>query len=811
MERLLYDFRHAWRQNLRRPLFTLVAVLSIAIGIGTNTTLFAVIDTMLLRPPAGIGDVSRTVEVTRTTGGRGRDTFSWPEFMDLRVMTADAFEELAAWNNTEFSWASDGTGERLPGMLVSHNYFAALGVQPVRGRLFVADEDRVPMTHPVAIVSETFWRNRLGARPDVIGSTIALNRHTFTIVGVVPAAFRGHVIGFAIDAYVPMMMRAVVRPGFDAWDRRWANWFTIVGRLREGVTAQQAQSAAQVAFTRMPQSSTDPRNARSAAVDRLGALPAAGRGPVGAFLGVLLGMVGIILLVTCANVAGMLLARAAGREREIAVRLALGSGRGRLVRQLLAESLVLFAMGGALGVALAVWFTGLLGRMPLPTPVSFHLEFAPDVRVLGAGLALALLTGVLFGLAPALQSTRADLAAMMRSGAASVGRSGRLRSTFVMGQVGLSLLLLLSAGLFLRSLQRAAAVSAGFDATDSRVVAFDLAIDGYDSRRGTSFVADVVARLEGAPGMEGAAAADDLPLDLSRSGQSAFVASPRAGDDGSVDSEFNIVTPGYFDVLRIRLLEGRVFGAGDVDGAQPVAIVSRTFAERTWPGEAALGKVLRTDSATAVPRIVVGVVEDVKNSTLMEEPARMFYLPLAQAWTARLQLVGRARPGLDAGPVMLAVLRETDPALSLGPLQSLEAVTALGLMPQRLAATVTTALGALALLLSTLGVYGVVAYTVVQRTREIGVRMALGARTRAVVWGVIKGGLRLAAPGLVLGLLAGFALSRVLRSFLLGLAPGDPVTFIAIPGLLLVMVVVACWMPARRAAAVQPAEALRAE
>jgi len=811
MNDLLYDLRHALRGWRARPLFVAVTVLSIAIGIGANTTIFSVVNALLFRPPAGVTGIERVVEVTRTVGGRGRDTFSYPEFTDLRAMAGDAFGQLAAWQWTMLSYTGGGESERLMGVAASYNYFDVMGVSPLRGRFFLEEEDRTPLTHPVAVVSASFWRDRLGAPPDVLGRTIHLNRQPFTIVGVAPEAFRGHVFGFKTDVWVPMMMMGVARPGFEGFERRWASWFTMVGRLRPGVTVAQAQALAHAAFARMPQPNTDPRNARSAAVEPLGALPAAGRGPAKAFFAVLLAMVGIILLVTCANVAGMLLARAMAREREIAIRLAMGSGRARLVRQLVAESTLLFAAGGVAGAVLAGWLTRLLARIPLPAPIPFEMSFAPNVQVLGVGLALALVTGVVFGLAPAVQATRPDLASMMKASGFAIGRGGRLRTVFVAGQVGLSLLLLLSAGLFLRSLQRAAAVPVGFDPSGVSVTSFDLSIDGYDAARGQRFVTDLLTRLRASPGVTGAAVSDDLPLDLSRSGNPAYVTSPLATEAGWVDTEFNQVTPGYFTVLGIRVLEGRAFDQRDAGGAEAVAVVSRTFAERTWPGESSLGKTVRFGSDTAEPRVIVGVVEDVKNSTLMEPPARMLYLPLAQSYGARLTLISRTAPGADAAALMRRALRETDPALSLGPIQSLSAVTALGVLPQRFAAATTTVLGVIALLLCSMGVYGVVAMTVAQRTREFGVRMALGAGTWQLAGLVLQGGLKVAIPGLAVGLAAGLGLSRILGSLLLGLAPTDLVSFVVGPGLLLVVVGLACWGPARRAAALRPVEALRTD
>lgn len=815
MESLFYDLRHAVRQLRHRPLLAAVAVLSIAVGIGANTAILSAASALLFTAPPGLDDPSRIVEVSRTMGGRSRDTFSWPELLDLREGAADAFEGLAAWSLRPLSYAT-GTGtdpERVSGMGVSGNYFDIMGVQPLRGRFFTADEDRVPMRAPVAVVSEAFWRDHLGAAPDVVGRTLSLNRHTFTIIGVAPASFRGHIYGVRPDVYLPMMMQAVMHPGFNAWNVRWASWFTIVGRLKPGVSIATANAAVQTVFRRLPQTTNDPRNARSAAVDAIGLVPAAGRAPTGAFLGMLMGLVGIILMVTCANVAGMLLARAAARSREIAIRLALGSSRARLVRQLLMEALLLFGIGGGLGLLIATWSTGLLTTLNVPSPTPITIDVSPDLRVLGVGLLLALVTGVIFGLVPALQSTRHDLAdAMKTSAGAVIGRGGRLRRAFVMGQIGLSMVLLLSAGLFLRSLQRAAGMPTGFDQAGVETTAFDLSIDGYDSLRGRVFLAQLEANLRAAPGVTGVGFTTDLPLDLGISEQPAYVpGSPAADDKGRVQSAFNAVNGGYFDALRIPLRSGRVFDARDVAGASDVVVISRTFADQVWPGAEPLGQSLRLGSEDGTPLTVIGVVEDVKNQTLMESVEPTMYLPLTQQYVPGLTLLVRGAPGRDAAATLRRVVRETDPALSVSAIIPLESVTSFGLLPQRLAAGITTALGVLALILSALGVYGVVAFGVAQRTREIGIRMALGAHRGNVIRLVLRGGMGLALPGLVFGLAGGGALSVVLRSFLLGVGPADPVTFVSIPLLLLAAVALACWAPARRAAAVEPSSALRAE
>jgi len=812
VESLWYDLRHALRQLRQRPLLAAVAIASLAIGIGANTAILSVANALFLKPPSGVADPARAVELGRTQGGRGRDTFSYPELLALREAGDSAFTGLAGWQPASLSYSTSGDGERVNAMAVSWNYFDVMGVRPAAGRFFTADEDEVPMTHPVAVVSERFWRGRLAAAPDIVGREIVLNRHTFTVVGVAPASFRGHIIGLDPDVYVPMMMMGVVRPGFSAFEEMRASWLLIVGRMRDGVTLAGANSVVHTAMARLHPDDADPRNRRSAVVDPLGLVPAMGRGQAGAFVGLLLAFVGIVLLVTCANVAGMLVARAATRAREIAIRLALGSGRRRLVRQLLAEALLLFAAGGTAGLLLAVWITGLATRIPLPTPVPVSIDLAPDARVLAAGFALALLTGVIFGLAPALQASRPDLAEAMKTGGAAPAHGGRLRRAFVMGQVGLSLLLLLASGLFVRSLQRAAAIPTGFDGHAVSVVSVDLSKDGYDEAHGQAFLADVLARLRSAPGITAAGTATDLPLDLSLSETPAYEpGSPAAGPEGWVSSAYTVVSDGYLDALHIGLLQGRMFDTRDAAGGSPVVVISRTFAERVWPGQDPIGRPVRIGDQNATPRTVIGVVADIKNQMLMESTEPAMFVPAAQVYTPETNIIARGATGTDAAATLRRVLHEADPRLSTSAIQSLDDITSVGTLPQRLAAIITSALGLLALVLSAMGVYGVVAFLVAQRTREIGVRRALGAQDRDVARLVLRGGLALAVPGIVVGVVAGLALSRLLRSFILGVAPGDPATFLGGPALLLIAVLLACWAPVRRALATEPNEALRAE
>lgn len=807
MDRTVQDLRFAFRMLRQRPLFALIATLSVAIGIGATTTVFSVINSLLLEPPAGIEDPERAVEVGRSNGGRGFDSFSFPELRDMqtRLRTLDA---VAGWRMTPVSFSAGSESERIMGMSASAEYFDVFGLVPLFGRFYTRAEDRVPGENPLVVLSHRFWTNRFAGERSMLGRTIDLNRQQFTVIGVMPEQFGGHIPAVQPDVYFPLTMWGSVQPGFNSWNERNSSWMTALGRLAPGATAEQANAELAALFASLPQPNPDPRNHRSARVMSVSSVPGGGRLPVTAFLTLLLALVGFVLLITCANVGGMLIARAAAREREIAIRLAIGSGRGAIVRQLVVESLTLFLIGGMGGVLFARWSSAALSAVPLPVPIPVDLDFSADARVLGFGLLLALITGLVFGLMPALQASKPSLVAALKWEARRQGsRGGRLRRSFVMAQVALSLVLLASAGLFLRSLQRAAHIDAGFDPADAQIVSFDLSMDGYDETRGRLFQARLLDHVRALPGVSAVGYADDLPLDLGMSGSPVIPEDwAQRGDEGRISSAFSVVGGDYFDALRITLLQGRVFGPTDTHTAPRVAVISRGLAERAWPNQDPIGKRVRFDGEL---HSVIGVVVEVKNKTLMETTEPMIYVTTAQRYDPSLHLIVRSA---DLSPQRLrAALLELDPRLSLSLIQPLAEYTGIGIMPQRIAAFLTSILGLLALLLSAMGVYGVIAFTVAQRTREIGTRMALGANRADVLRLIVRDGVSLAGPGLLLGLLAALALSRLIRSFILGVAPADPVTFLLVPATLLAVIILASWTPARRAAGIEPIQALKSE
>ncbi len=807
--------RFAIRFLRARPLFTLVSVASLALGIGATTAIFSVVNALLIRTPPGLGEPERVVEFGRTENGHGFDTFSYPDLVDYREQV-EPLEELAAWTLAEMSWSTEDDAERVLGLVVSTNYFDALGVTPARGRGFLPEEGAEHGPHPVAIVSDRFWRERLGGDEDVLGSTIWLNRTPMTVIGVTPPEFRGHMALIEPSVYLPLSMESAAFPGrSEDLTNRNSHWLLAIGRLAESATVEEAAAAADLVASRIEARFPDVHPGEGAGVVSLGMVPGAGRGLVTGLLVAILALVGVVLLVTCTNTAGMLLARGAAREKEIGIRLALGSSRGRLIGELLAESLTLFVLGGVAGIALAAGLIRVLEGVSLPTPIPVALHFAPDLRVLGFGLGVALLTGVAFGLAPAFLTTRLDLVpALKASSGSGRTRGSRLQRVFVTGQVAMSVVLLFGSGLFLRALWRASSTDVGFDPDRVQLTSLGLALDGYDEERGVVLERSLLDAARALPGVEAAGLALDLPLDLASHGSPVYPeewsGAPEERERG-LGSDFNVVSAGYFETLRIPVLRGRGFLPSDRDAAEPVAVVTRALAERVWPDGDPIGHRVRFGGESAELRTVVGVVEDTPNQVVTDRPDPMIYLPLEQRYESSVTLVVRGATDASlAGPIRAAV-RELDPRLTLTPIVPLESRTSLGVLPQRVAAGATTALAVLALLLSALGVHGVLAYAVAQRTREIGIRLAVGARARQVGWLMLRQGLRLAVPGVLVGVPLALAVGRLLGSFLLGGSVLDPITLAVVAVVLLAATMTASWLPARRAARVDPIRALRVD
>ncbi|HLX10405.1 MAG TPA: ABC transporter permease [Thermoanaerobaculia bacterium] len=820
METLLGDLRYALRMLVKRPAFTLVAVSSLALGIGANTTIFSVVNALLLRS-LPVADPARLVSIY-TRDAQNPAMLAGPlshlNWRDYREQSR-SFSGILGYDWAGMSFTRGADSSLLVGQLVSDNYFALLGVRAERGRLFTTEEGIKPGAHPVAVVSHHFWQQRLGGDPDVIGRAITLDGNAFTVVGVAPERFTGTDTGVQPELWVPMAMNRQIKPDAELnwYEERRGLFVWTIGRLRSGVTLAAAQAEMTAIARRLEQEYPNDNRGRTV---RLLPLSQAAVNPqvrgalVGASL-LLLGVVGLVLLIACANVANLLLARATARRREIAIRLTQGARRGRLVRQLLTESLLLALLGGALGLLLMTWANhALLAFLPsLPFPVTLTLDLGADPRVLAFALAVTLATGLLFGLLPALQSSRPQLVAALKShGAAAAAPAGRgggmgLRGALVAGQVALSLMALIASGLFLRSLDAAQHIDTGYDTPRLSSLAFDVGLYGLDRGRGEQLFRGVREQVGTLPGIASVALAQAGPLQAGLS-RSIFLEGREDPSNNGVLVTVDAVDPTYFRTVGVPLVAGRGFADADRAGAQPVVIVNRTMAEKFWPGQSALGKRFHFHGQPAVE--VVGVARDAKYGSVSEDPQPHAYEPLAQNYATGVTLVVRAvRDPQAVLPGVQRQLRALAPGMPLVIQGTMAHQIDQSLWAPRFAASLLALFGALALLLATLGIYGVMSFSVAQRARDIGVRMALGARRGEVLGMVLSQGMKLVAAGLAIGLLLAAAVSRLASGLLIGVSAVDPVAFLATPPLLALVALVSIYVPARRATAVDPTVVLR--
>jgi len=818
MESLFADLRYAVRMLVKRPAFTLVAVLSLALGIGANATIFGVVNALLLRS-LPVAEPGRLVAIyTRDAQNPAMlaaplSHFNWKDYRDQAL----SFSGILGYDWAPMSFAKRAESTVVVGQLVSENYFDLLGIRAARGRIFTGEEATKPGAHPVAVVSHHFWRQQLGGDPGAVGRTITLNGSVFTVIGIAPQSFTGTDTGVQPELWVPMAMNRQIKrdPEFNWYEERRGLFVNTIGRLRPGVTLAAAQAEMTGIARRLEQEYPNDNKGRTA---WLVPLPQAAVPPqlreavVGASL-LLLGVVGLVLLIACANVANLLLARASARRREIAIRLSQGARRGRLVRQLLTESLLLALLGGALGLLLMTWAShALLAFLPtLPFPVTLTLDLGADPRVLGFALVVTLVTGVLFGLVPALQSSRPELVAALKSqaGSAPAVRGGMgLRGALVAGQVALSLMALIASGLFLRSLAAAQHLDTGYDAAHLLSVSFDVGLYGLDQSRGEQLFRTVRDQVGALPGVDSAALASAGPLQGGALTRSVFLEGRENLNNNGLLVEVNPVDPSFFRTVGVPIVAGRGFTEADRAGAQGVVIVNRTMAEKFWPHQSPLGKRFHFHGKPLVE--VVGVARDVKYDSVSEDPQPYVYQPLAQAYSSGVTLVARAgRAPLAVLPSILRQVRALAPGMPLVVNGTLAQQIGRSLWAPRFAASMLALFGLLALILATMGIYGVMSFAVAQRSRDIGVRMALGARRNIVLGMVLSQGMKLVAAGLVIGLLLAFAFSRVAAGLLIGISPTDPIAFLATPPLMALVALVSIYLPARKATAVDPTVVLR--
>ncbi|MEE8148210.1 MAG: ABC transporter permease [Longimicrobiales bacterium] len=816
-----HDARYGARMLRKHPGFTSIAVLSLAIGIGANTAIFSVVNAVLLRPPVGVDAPDELVSIyTSDFSGPRFGASSYPDIVEFRDQT-DAFQDVMAFTMAPLGLTTEAGSRPLLAELVTGNYFDVLGMTAALGRTFVPEETRLGQAARVVVLSHGLWTGQFGADPTIVDRTLRLDGQSFTVVGVAPQGVGSRLIsGVQVDVWVPLGIPGEVAGDTpEDLDRRGNRGLFVMARLRDGVTVEQTQAQLNVLASRLlaeyPQAWTDVRNEGRVVtvVPERGSrvLPQV-RGAVVGFMTLLMVVVGLVLLVACSNIANLLLAKASKRRRDVAVRLALGCSRGRLVRQLLTESVLLAGLGGVGGVVLAYCVTNALSAFQPPLPISVTLDLGLDGRVLAFAAALSLASGVAFGLLPALQASRSGLIPALKDEGAS-NEAGRrwlsFRNLLVVGQVAVSLVLVVGAGLFLRSLQGASEIDIGFDPGNVAVMTVNLSPLGLSPEAGLAFYRDLSERLSAVGGVEAVSLARGVPLGLSSSRRGVTVEGyePRPGED--MEFNFNVVSPGYFEMLRMPLVRGRTFSEIDREGAAPVVMVNEAFARRFWPAEDAIGKRVGVRGGMAQ---VIGVVRDGKYVTLGEEARLHYWQPFPQAYGPRTVIHVRASRDVRVLlPVLLSEVTNFDDRVLILNLALMEEVTSVSLLPQRAASALLGFAGGLSLFLAVIGVYGVMAYVVSQRTRELAIRIALGAEPGEVIWMTVRQGLVLAGVGLAAGLVVVFVVTRLIATLLYGISPVDPLAIGGGAALLGLAVLGASVLPAWRAARVDPIAALRHE
>ena len=812
MTDLIRDLLHAARSLRRKPLLTALAVVSLALGIGVNSSIFTLINAVLLRD-LPFAQPEQVVEVyTSDSGGFEYATSSYPDYLDLRDQ-ARSFTELVA---VSAALASHDDGERtdlLFGEEVSVNFFDFVGLPLTLGRGF-APHEATPGAHPLVVLGEGFWRERYGADEGVLGRTLKFNGIEFTVIGVAPKAYRASLSGLTSDFWIPVAMHDAMaeRPRLE---KRGGRSLFLKGRLADFVTVAEAQTELDLLASRLAAEypeTNEGRGLRVVASDEVAINPGLDDKLFGA-AGVLLALVGLVLLIACSNIANLLLARAADRRREIAVRLALGSSRARLIRQQLAESVVLAVAGAGLGLLFALWTARLIVSFNPPLPIPVALDIGLDFRVFGFTLCLGLVAGLLAGLAPALQASRSDLVSAIKGDGSTVGDGNRrfsLRNTLVVAQVLFTTVLLIGAGLFVRSLANAQMIDPGFGLERGASLTVALGFGSrYSEEEAMSLFDRFHERATAIPGVRSAAWIEFLPLSFTLNTRGAQLEGQEtAAEDEWPEIDTVRVGPGYFETLGVPLLRGRDFSASDHSDAPPVVVINETMASRFWPGEDPLGKHLRFDQDEPWAR-VIGVVKTAKYRTLGEDPRPFIYNSHLQNYSSMMTLVAAGDDEVATLAAMRRELETLDPQVPIFDQRLMSEHLDLALYPARLAAGLLAAFGVLGLLLACVGLYGVVAYSVSRRTREVGIRMAIGASARDVVSLVVREGMVLVAVGLILGLTLALGMARLLSSMLYGIAPHDPLTFGVVGFVLALAALAANLLPARRATHVDPVVALR--
>lgn len=815
MESLLRDFVYGLRMLRKNPGFSTMAVLTLAFGIGANTAIFSLVDSALLKPPAGEHPDQLVGVFFGDTQGHGLSNHSYADYLDYRKRSDDVLSGLAAYTTLPVNLVSEQGSERINAGLVSDNYFSVYGINPIQGRTFLTEENTRPAANFLAIISEGLWRRRFGQSRELSGKTIRLNDANYSVVGVVPDQVSRMADIVKIDVFVPAVMEGVLGGDRDFLSKRENKEFMVVGRLRVAVPVAQVQARFNLIAAELqkayPDAWTENGHMRPLSVVPDSSVPFELRGLVIGFAGLLLGGVGVVLLIACNNLANFLLARGVLRKPEVIIRLALGASRWRILQQLLVENLTLSILGGLFGLLVALWLKGLLTRFTPNIGVPIVVDLSMDYRVLVFNVFATVCTALAFGLAPALQAVKSDASEALKEVNQTTSRRGRrLRNLLLVAQMACSLVLLMCAGVFLSGVLKLHSMDLGFNPSNMALLSVNPMLQGYSAEQTREFVQQATDRLKGLPGVQSISVATRVPMGLSSVRETISPYAPGVSQqEAKVWVGSNHVTPTYFQTMEIPILRGRALGWKDTAGGAPVAIINAALAARLWPNQDPIGKFIK--HADGITHQVVGVVNTGKYDSLAEDPLPFVYLPLNQGGY-NSDITFHIRTAVSPTSLLEVCRRQLlslNPALTIFAVESMDEHLAQSVLPVRMAAILLGIFGALAVTLASIGLYGITAYLVRQRTREIGIRIALGASRRDTLKLVLKQSMKLAAIGLVIGLAIGSAICILVTSQLYGIGSTDLATLMIVTLFQFVVALVACWFAARPVTRLNPVVALR--
>lgn len=813
MEMFWQDFRFGVRMLLKAPSVSIVATIALALGIGANTAIFTVVNAVLLRPlPFANSEQLMVVGESNLTRGQQLGSASYPNFADWREQN-HVFEHLAAYHDSDFIFTGRGESTRLQGTVVNADLFPLLGVNAAIGRTFLPSEDEPGNSGRVVLLSQQLFQQRFNADPHIVGQSITLDAKSYTVVGVMPQAFQFPIQNDPVELWTTV---AGDREGKDpVTDQRGAHFLRVIGRLKPGVTKEQAQAEMTAISARLEQQYPDKNLHMTSVVE---SMLEAMVGDIRPALLILLGAVGCVLLIACANVANLLLARAMTRHKEMAIRSALGASRMRVVRQLLTESVLLSLTGGMLGMILAVWWSDLLvtlGKQNIPRAMQVGLDW----RVFGFTLIVSVLTGLVFGLVPAIHSSKTELTESLKEGSRGSGDGARrngIRGTLVVSELAIAVVLLVCAGLLIQSLWRLSNVKPGFNSQNVLTLVVGVPDVRYPTAKQAQFYGDLVGRIKSLPGVRSASAITPLPLNGDRYGISFEVDGRPVPKGEEPGADFFVIGNDYFQTMETPLIKGRTFSDRDAAKSPPVIIVNQAFAQKFFPNEDPIGKRIKpgisTDEDEPAMREIVGIVGDVRNRNLSSELRPGYFVPQTQVPFDQMTMV--VKTNTDPHTFINSIQNEVhsmDPELPVFNVKTMDEYISASVSAPRFNATLLMIFASVALVLTIVGLYGVMSYSVAQRTNEIGIRMALGAQSRDVLRLIVSQGLILVVIGLVIGLIGAVALTWLIRSLLFGVTSTDPITFAAVAVLLAFVGLLACYIPARRATRLDPLHALRYE